>query len=409
MNRRVFLRSATALAALAAARLGRASDLSSAAPADTSCGKGAAFAPGAADSLAAGARTITLVAGGDTTLGYNLEAHFDQQLAAGVPKDKLWPLYFAGVRPTLAAADIAIVNLECPFTKRGVKLQKNFNFRARPELVRILEKGSVDVVTLANNHLSDWGRDGVKDTIHTLDHAGIAHFGAGMSLEHARRPAILERDGVKVGFLGYYFQAEPDMLEPEAVYAAEDRAGVAGCYKDLACMRAQVTEDVTALAPRVDHVIPFFHWGHEGSYELRDYQIELAHLCVDLGARAVLGAHPHRVQGVEVYRDAPIFYSLGNFVYGGIKEPSDTLAILARLRLSSAGVGAEVIPVEFTHWPDRAFQPVMLEGQPKWDALTRIAGYSRDLHCTLAQLEPIRAALPPPPPDPASADSTRGR
>jgi poly-gamma-glutamate synthesis protein (capsule biosynthesis protein) len=308
----------------------------------------------------------------------------------------------------LAAADIAIVNLECPFTKRGVKLQKNFNFRARPELVRMLEEGSVDVVTLANNHLNDWGKDGVKDTIHTLDHAGIAHFGAGLNLERARKPAILERDGVKVGFLGYYFQAEPDMLEPEAVYATEDRAGVAGCYKDLACVRAQVTEDVTALAPRVDHVIPFFHWGHEGSYELRDYQIELAHLCVDLGARAVLGAHPHRVQGVEVYRGAPIFYSLGNFVYGGIKEPSDTLAMLARLRLSRAGVGAEAIPIEFTHWPDRAFQPVMLEGQPKWDALARIAGYSRDLHCTLAQLEPIRAALPPPP-TPAPADSARGR
>ena len=256
--------------------------------------------------------------------------------------------------------------------------------------MRILKEGSVDVVTMANNHTNDWGRDGVKDTLHTLDHAHIEHFGAGMDLEHARRPAILERHGQKVGFLGYYFQADPDMLEPEAVYAAADRPGVAGCYKDLACMRAMVTEDVTALVPRVDHVIPFFHWGHEGSYELRDYQIELAHLCVDLGAKAVLGAHPHRVQGVEVYRGAPIFYSLGNFVYGGIKEPSDTLTMMARMRLSKLGAAAEVIPVEFTHWPDRAFRRSCCRDR-RDDAMGRIAGYSRDLRCT-GQLGPIRAA-----------------
>ena len=172
-------------------------------------------------------------------------------------------------------------------------------------------------------------------------------------------------------------------------------------------MRAMVTEDLTALVPKVDFVIPFFHWGHEGSYELRDYQIELAHLCVDLGAKAVLGAHPHRVQGVETYRGAPIFYSLGNFVYGGIKEPSDTLTMMARMRFTRAGAQAETIPVEFTRWPDRAFQPVVLQGQARDDALARIAGYSRGLHCTLAQLEPIRAALPPE--VAAPADSTSGR
>jgi poly-gamma-glutamate capsule biosynthesis protein CapA/YwtB (metallophosphatase superfamily) len=406
MNRRMFLRrSAAAAAALAVARWSRASGLG--APPDTTCHGGAAFADSAAtDSLGRVMPSVTIAAGGDTTLGYNLEAHFDQQVAAGRSKDELWPLYFAGVRPTLEAADIAIVNLECPFTKRGVKLQKNFNFRARPELVKILKEGAVDVVTMANNHTHDWGDDGVKDTLHTLDHAHIERFGAGMNLEHARRPCILERHGVKVGFLGYYFQADPDMLEPEAVYATADRAGVAGCYKDLACMRAMVTEDVTALVPRVDHVIPFFHWGHEGSYELRDYQIELAHLCVDLGAKAVLGAHPHRVQGVEVYRGAPIFYSLGNFVYGGIKEPSDTLTMMARMRLSKLGTAAEVIPVEFTHWPDRAFQPIVLAGQARDDAMARIAGYSRGLRCTLAQLEPVRAALPA---LPAPADSTIGR
>ena len=400
MRRRDFLKgTAVATAALVTPRWLAAqtgADSTGAAADSARAGFGMGGAPrdsAAADSAAPLAGpTLTIAAGGDTTLGSNLEAHFDQQLAAGMTRGQLWPLYFAGVKPLLEAADIAIANLECPFTERGVKLKKNFNFRARRELVKILEEGGVDVVSLANNHTNDWGEDGVKDTLRTLDHARIAHFGAGMNLDRARRPAILQRRGIKVGFLGYYFQADPDMLEPEEVYAAVDRAGVAGCYKDRACMRDQIGEDVERLLPRVDAVIPFFHWGREGSYEVRDYQIELAHLCVDLGCKAVLGAHPHRLQGVEVYRSAPICYSLGNFVYGGIKEPTDTLTMVARLRVGAAGATAAVTPVQFTRWPEKPFQPFALEGEAREEAMRRIAAYSQGFEKTLPQIEPYRLA-----------------
>ena len=346
----------------------------------------------AADTLAHAGRVVTIAAGGDTTLGYNLQDHFDRELAAGRTREQLFPYYFAGIKPLLEPADIAIVNLECPFTERGVKLKKNFNFRARLELVRVLQEGAVDVVSLANNHINDWGRDGVRDTIRTLDRARIAHFGAGMNLGQARRPAIVERNGVKVAFVGWYFQADPDMIEPEEVYATRRRAGVAGCYKDLACIRQQVTEDVTKLVPTVDAVIPFFHWGKEGSYEVRDYQIELAHLAVDLGAKAVLGAHPHRIQGIEVYKGAPIFYSLGNFVYGGIKEPKDAVTYVAQMRLSAAGVTAEVTPVQFTDWETRPFQPFVLEGTARIEAMQRLWTYSQGFTQMLPQLEEFRMA-----------------
>jgi poly-gamma-glutamate synthesis protein (capsule biosynthesis protein) len=339
-----------------------------------------------------GPARVTLVAGGDTTLGYNLQDHFDQQVAAGVPKDRLWPLYFSGMRPLFESADVAIVNLECPFTERGKKLKKNFNFRARPELVRVLQEGSVDVASLANNHTADFGRHGVQDTMRTLDQAGIARFGAGMNLEQARRPAVVERNGVKVGFLGYYFQADPDMIEPEQVYATRRRAGVAGCYKDLACVKRQVADDVRELVRRVDAVVPYFHWGKEGSYEVRDYQIELAHLCVDLGCRAVLGAHPHRVQGVELYRGVPIYYSLGNFVYGGIKEPKDLLTLVARFSISAQGTEAGLEPVQFTRWPEAPFQPFVLAGPAREEAMARIASYSAGFERTLPALEPYRGA-----------------
>lgn len=335
-----------------------------------------------------------LAAAGDTTLGYNLEAHFDEKLALGVSGESLFPLYMANVRPILEWADVAMVNLECPFTERGEPLLKNFNFRARPELVEILKAGKVDAVTLANNHLKDYGDEGVLDTVATLDGAQIAHFGAGANLSEARRPLILERQGVRLGFLGYYFQADPDMIEPEAVYATAQSPGVAGCYKDLECMERMVSEDVASLVPQVDAVIPYFHWGKEGSSWVRDYQVRLAHRCVDLGCRAVLGAHPHRLQGVEVYRGAPIFYSLGNFVFGGNKDPKDKLSAIARLRVPRVGpVEADLVPVQITRWPEAAFQPFVLEGPDKEAALARIATLSRGFAVTLPQLA---QAMPPP-------------
>lgn len=130
--------------------------------------------------------------------------------------------------------------------------------------MKILEAASVDVVTLANNHLMDYGREGLDDTIATLDAAGIAWFGAGERDKVARRPLTIERNGVRLGFLGYYFQAPPDMLEPEAMYAKSRRPGVAGCFEDLDCMKKQVREDVRKLVHKVDAVITYFHWGKEG-------------------------------------------------------------------------------------------------------------------------------------------------
>jgi poly-gamma-glutamate synthesis protein (capsule biosynthesis protein) len=326
--------------------------------------------------LPAAEPAVTLAVGGDTTLAYNLEAHFDEQVATGVPREQLYPLYFAGIREVMAGADLAVVNLECALAERGEKLPKNFNFRGRRELVEILRQGSVDVVTLANNHTMDYGREGLEDTLATLDGAGIARFGAGLDLAAAREPLVIERNGLRLGFLGYYFQVADDMFEPEAMYARPDRAGVAGCYTDLECMKAMLREDVPALVSRVDAAILYFHWGKEGRYEVRQYQADLAHLAVDLGARAVLGAHPHRLQATEVYRGAPVLYSLGNFVYGGIKDPPDTLTAIARLRVDRRAVTADLVPVRYTLWPDKPFQPVVLEGAEYEAAMRRIAALS---------------------------------
>jgi hypothetical protein len=340
--------------------------------------------------------SVLLAAAGDTVLGYNLEAHYDAQLQAGVNREHLHQLYFSGVADLLSRADLALVNLECPLTDRGVLISKNFNFRARPELVAILKAGSVDVVTLANNHTMDYGAIGMEDTMDTLTDADIAHFGAGMTLSEARMPAIVVRNNLRIGFLGYFFQTAADILEPRELFATETSPGVAGCYVDIRCILKQITEDVPLLLPRVDAVIPYFHWGKEGSTNVQPYQVTLAHLCIDLGCKAVLGAHPHRLQGIEVYRGAPIFYSLGNFVYGGRKDPQDKLSAIALLEIRKDGsVTAEIVPIQTTRWPEAPFQPFMLVGAEREEALIRIAALSSGFPATLRMLDEYREKIRP--------------
>lgn len=383
MKRRHFLAQLATSALLGLAGRARWAKAALAVPRDSSAADTSA-ATRAKRTRAGGA---LIAAAGDTTLGFNLQADFDQRVETGVPKELLDTLYFSGVKPILEWADLAVVNLECPFTERGTLLPKNFNFRARPELVELLKEGSVDAVTLANNHLVDFGDVGLTDTIDTLDRAGLLHFGAGRDLAAARQPLVTERAGVRLGFLGYYFQDARDMLEPAAVYATDHSAGVAGCFTDLACMMAMLEQDLAALRPRVDAAIPFFHWGHEGSNEVRDYQVALAHRAVDLGARAVLGSHPHRFQGVEVYRGAPILYSLGNFVFGGNKDPRDKLSAIARLCVPLEGpVEVDLVPIQITRWPEAPFQPFPLEAEDKAAALAYLADLSRDFPATLPQL-----------------------
>ena len=383
MRRRDFLRSAGLLGGmLLTRRAGAIADLDS-----------LGTAPGVPLSEIGGTASngFSLVVGGDTTPGYNLQNYFDEQLEEGLSREEQWGLYFAGIRSILEEADLALVNLECTLTNSEDKLEKNFNFKARPELVEILKQGSVDVVSLANNHMSDFGPAGVLETISTLDSAGIGHFGAGANLVAARTPLIVERNGLKIGFLGYYFQEGRDMIEPREVYATAKKAGVAGVYKALPAMKKMIREDIPKLAAQVDIAVPYFHWGWEGHYVVRDYQRELAHLCIDLGCKAVLGAHPHRVQGVEVYKGAPIFYSLANFVYGGNKDPQDKLSMIARVAFIKNGDGTfrtdtDVIPIQITRWPEAPFQPFPLEGAERDAAVARLSELSADFPATIPML-----------------------
>jgi poly-gamma-glutamate synthesis protein (capsule biosynthesis protein) len=224
---------------------------------------------------------------------------------------------FAGVKHLFGNAPIVFGNLEGPLTERGTAEQdKTFTFRSPPDKVsRALVGAGFNVVSLANNHTLDYGADGLAQTIETLEAAGIAYAGAGPDLKAARRPAMLEAGGKRVAILAY------SLTLPETFYAAPGRPGTAFGHE------GHVRADVQAARKQADIVLVSFHWGQEGKTELREYQVRLGRLAIDAGAAAVIGHHPHILQGIEHYRDGVILYSLGNFTFGSYSRRSRVSAV----------------------------------------------------------------------------------
>lgn len=324
---------------------------------------------------------------GDVTLGFHVEEWADELVKKGTPKDQALVWGFERVKHVTRASDLYVANLECPFTDKGTKLQKNFNFRARPELVAGLEAGGVDVVSLANNHLMDYGAEGLFDTLTVLDTAKIARFGAGRSLAEARTPAIVDVKGVKLAFLGYFFLGDRN-IEPKEVIATESTPGVAGHFTDLAAMKSMVAADVRAARKKADHVIPFFHWGREGRGQPEPYQVELGHAAIEAGASAVIGSHPHVLQGIEVFRGKPIVYSLGNFVFGGNWNPGDKRTALVHLLMTNDAVTAvEITPARSDDFPSKPCQPFIAEGVQAEEVLNHLGALSAGFKETIPVLK----------------------
>ncbi len=238
----------------------------------------------------------------------------------------------------LEAADVAMVNLEGPVTARGVRGIKPFTFRMSPRIPLVLKQAGIDVVNIANNHIFDYGADGLFDTIQFLDSAGVSHVGGGNTIEEAHRPFLFERWGITIAFLGYYGGSE-------APAASSSRSGVAERRLDL------IAKDIRRA--RHDHeatyVILNFHWGIEKAEYPDDDQIAFARAAIDSGADAVVGHHPHVLQGIERYNNGVIAYSLGNLIFGGKNRPTYDTAIL-ELRLRAKGVECAVLPVRVQDW-----------------------------------------------------------
>jgi poly-gamma-glutamate synthesis protein (capsule biosynthesis protein) len=209
---------------------------------------------------------------------------------------------FERVAGLLQDADVTVANLECALTDRGMEQVKAYTFRVSPRFAGGLAEAGIDVVSLGNNHTADYGPEGVADTLAALDAAGVTHAGAGMDEAFARRPALVQTQGLRIAFLSY-----TDIMEN--TFAGPDSAGVA-----LASVDA-IDADVRAARATADVVVVSLHSGVEYTDAPQPDQQQLARAAIDAGALLVLGHHPHTLQGWERYGGGLIVYSLGNFVF----------------------------------------------------------------------------------------------
>lgn len=288
-----------------------------------------------ASTLRSGDSTITILFCGDVTLANHFENHVGQNRNYAFEK-----------LPWFDDADITMVNLENPLTTRGSAVDKKFTFRALPEYAKMLSMSGIDIVTLGNNHIYDFGSTGLFDTIDFLRKENIYYVGAGRNNAEARHPVIFFLKGLKIAFLGYYGTHKHSDSFP----AQRDSAGTALRQLSL------IEKDIMDIRKQVDFIIVNFHWGNEKATIPGNDQIAFAHSVIDYGADMIIGHHPHVLQGIEKYKNKIIAYSLGNFIFGGNSRPEYSTALL-KTGISKNKANAELIPLKVTYW-----QPEKLEG-----------------------------------------------
>lgn len=229
-------------------------------------------------------------------------------------------------------ADLMCLNNEFTYSTGGSPLPgKAYTFRALPERVEVLDQLGVDAVTLANNHVYDYGKEALLDTFTILEEAQIPYFGAGRTLEEAMEPLYLEVDGKVVALVGAS-RAEKNKMTPQAT---DTEPGILRCYDTKLFLQA-----IGEAKDVADFCIAFVHWGTEYSFELEQVQLDTGREYLDAGADAVIGAHSHCLQGMEYYNGKPIIYSLGNYWFND--KTLDTMLLQLHFSGDERGTALEV-------------------------------------------------------------------
>ena len=279
----------------------------------------------------------------DVEDAFELVAVGDVSLARGVDVD-----FYSGrsdsplryVNPLINRAAVACGNLESPLTNRALPEQDkgprggSIPLKGNPKFTFLLTEAGFDVVSLANNHMMDYGPGGLDDTISYLDREEIKHVGAGKNLAAAVAPAEVDLDGYKIGFLAF------SGVEPRSYNATAAVPGTAPLEEGV------VINAIKAAKGKANLVVVSLHWGDESAGYPSSEQMRMAHKFVDAGADVIIGHHPHVIQGVESYNHGIIAYSLGDFLFES-RFPERHYPVLMTVEISrSLGIlGFRLIPI----------------------------------------------------------------
>lgn len=215
--------------------------------------------------------------------------------------------------------DLMIVNNEFSFSNRGTPLKnKKYTFRGNPNNVSIYNEIGVDMVTLANNHVYDYGEDAFLDTLDTLKNAKMPYIGAGRNIDEASSAYYFVINGYKIAFLNAS-RAEKFILTPEATSTS---SGVFRAYNPKPLAR-RISEEKS----KCDYVIALLHWGREDSHELEDVIIKDSKLYIDNGADLIVGTHAHVLEGMEFYKGKLVAYNLGDFLFSHVTDYTGILTL----------------------------------------------------------------------------------
>lgn len=299
---------------------------------------------------------ITISAAGDVTLGN----YFGQDYAWSFRE--MWekqqnPAYFLeNVYDIFSSDDMTIVNLEGPLTNAEArKEEQTYCISGDPEYADILTEGSVEAVSMANNHRLDYYEQGTSDTVEAVSSRGISYA-------YDKNLGLYETKGIRIGFV--------------SVNEVGQGAGVETILKEgIALLREQ----------GADLVLANCHWGIERENYPEEYQLSLGKKCIDWGADLVLGHHPHVLQGIEEYQGKYIVYSLGNFCFGANRNPKDKDCIIFQQTFTfregalQDATEARIIPCSVSSVSSRNdYRPTPAEGEDAQRIIERMNEYSAD-------------------------------
>lgn len=300
---------------------------------------------------------ITISAVGDCTLGTDTNFDYERSFTNVLDdNNRDFGYFFDGVYDVLANDDLTIANLETTFTDadKSYRVDKKFNFKGDEDYTNILIEGSVEAVNLANNHTYDYGEKGYTDTIMNLENAGIPYFGY-------ENYTIMDVEGKKIGL-----------------------AGLTGWNEETA--KLETDKAIQFFQEnKTDLIVMTYHWGIEREPKQNSGQEEIGRYAIDQGADLVLGHHPHVLQGIEKYNGKYIVYSLGNFVFGGNRNPSDKDTMIFQETFYYeddvlVDTSIEIIPCSLSSRSDlNDYQPTLLEDEQQKLVLKKVLDSSTNL------------------------------
>jgi hypothetical protein len=299
--------------------------------------------------------TITINAAGDCTLGTDTSFGYSGSFPDEVKKNG-YEYIFKNVKSIFGSDDLTIVNLETTLTNATAMASKKFRFKGSPDYTKIITSGSIEAVNIANNHIRDYLTKGYSDTVASLKNAGIGYFGY-------NNKYIKEIKGIRIGCLGYEG------------------------WNNNSSTKKAIKDDIAYLRKNgAKLIIVSFHWGEERKYYPNSIQKELGKYTIDSGADLVLGHHPHVVQGIQTYKGKNIVYSLGNFAFGGNRNPSDKDTFIYQQTFEFKNgqllntLKTNIIPCSVSSVKTRNnYQPTPLKGKEGESIISKIKNYSANL------------------------------